>query len=282
MSPIGRVFIVINLILAGTFVGFAGTNLQRQHHYKDLYEKEKDGRQKDNANAAAKELAYQDQVNKSEVAKSALDTNLANARNENARLADDNKRLQGQLSSIEGEVKLLSSNSTAMRSEVAAMQKLANDTLQMAMNDQKAKDAAVRERDDAVAKLRDANAKIAEQEESIRDRDLKLTSLNQDKRELGLLVDVAKTKGFLESMAVPPLGGTVTVVNGRLVTISVTDNPTNAEIKPGYSFAIYEAGTYKGEARVTEAAEGVAFCTVDRPVRGTTIKQGDRAATQTR
>ena len=39
MSPIGRVFIVLNLLLAGTFVGFSGTYLQKQHNYKDKAEK---------------------------------------------------------------------------------------------------------------------------------------------------------------------------------------------------------------------------------------------------
>src|SRR5215510_10044361 len=39
MSPIGRVFVVLNLILAGTFVGFSGTFLQRQHHWKTAFEK---------------------------------------------------------------------------------------------------------------------------------------------------------------------------------------------------------------------------------------------------
>jgi hypothetical protein len=39
MSPIGRVFIVLNLILAGTFVGFSGTHLQKQFNWKKQAEK---------------------------------------------------------------------------------------------------------------------------------------------------------------------------------------------------------------------------------------------------
>ena len=41
MSPIGRVFIVLNLILAGTFVGFSGTHLQKQFNWKKQAEKAK-------------------------------------------------------------------------------------------------------------------------------------------------------------------------------------------------------------------------------------------------
>ena len=42
MSPIGRVFIVLNLLLAGTFVGFAGTYLQRQDNWRDKFVAEKE------------------------------------------------------------------------------------------------------------------------------------------------------------------------------------------------------------------------------------------------
>ncbi len=282
MSPIGRVFIVINLLLAGTFVGFAGTYLQKQHTYKQLLEAKSDEFTKAQSNWSAERQGLTDQINKAEVAKSALDNQLSNARNRNAELADENKRLSSTLASIEGDVKTMSSNANAMRSELAAMANQAKEAYAMAIADQKAKDAAVREKDDAVAKLRDANFKISGLEETVAARDQSIAGLTKDKSELQLLVDVAGAKGFLPIMAVPPLAGTVSHVSGRLVTISVTDNATNAEIKPGYSFALYEAGTYKGEAKVTEAADGIAFCTVDKAVDGTTIKVGDRAATQTR
>jgi hypothetical protein len=85
-----------------------------------------------------------------------------------------------------------------------------------------------------------------------------------------------------DNVAMPPLVGTVSHVSGRLVTITITENPTKAAVKPGYSFAIYEAGTYKGEARVTEAADGMAFCTVDKAKDGAAIKVGDQATTQRR
>ena len=37
MSPIGRVFLVLNLGLAGGFVAFAGTYLQRADHWRDKF-----------------------------------------------------------------------------------------------------------------------------------------------------------------------------------------------------------------------------------------------------
>ena len=38
MSPIGKAFLVINLVLAGIFVGFAGTYLQKAADWKQQHE----------------------------------------------------------------------------------------------------------------------------------------------------------------------------------------------------------------------------------------------------
>ena len=40
MSPIGRIFIVLNLILAALFLGWASLNLATSHEYKGKYEAE--------------------------------------------------------------------------------------------------------------------------------------------------------------------------------------------------------------------------------------------------
>lgn len=281
MSPIGRVFIVLNLLLAGTFVGFAGTYLQSANHWKELHNKKNDELTKANADFAAFRKDSETQINKQQNEKVVLDNNLANVKVQNQHLEEDNARLQKQLASIEADVKSLNASAVAQRAENQAAFADARKAFDLATASQKASDEALRAKDEAVGKLRDANFKIQGLEENVKDRDVKIANLNKDLSEQQLLVSVAKVKGFLESMAVPPMSGTVSQVNGRLVTISVTQNSTNAELKPGYSFAIYDGSTYKGEARVTEAADGMAFCTVDRLKDGTTIKVGDKASTQT-
>lgn len=283
MSPIGRVFIVLNLLLAGTFVGFAGTYLQSANHWKELHGKKSEELTKEHSERMADRKNSEELINKQQNEKVTLDNNLANVKVENGKLVDENARLQKQLAGIEADVKTLTASAAAQRAENQTAYENANKAYAMAMADQKTKDSAVREKDDATAKLRDANFKIQGLEENLKDRDVKIAGLNKDLSETKLLVDVATTKGFLKSMAVPPLAGTVSNVNagGKLVTISITQNSTNADVKPGYSFAIYDGNTYKGEARVTEAADGIAFCTVEKQKDGTTIKVGDKASTQT-
>lgn len=281
MSPIGRVFIVLNLLLAGAFVGFAGTYLQQANKWKQAHDGRVTELTKEKADRAADRSRADEQINKQQAEKTVLDTNLANARNDVARLKDENKNLNGTLTQLEASFKSLDSSAAAGRAETKAAFEQSKAAFEASIAAATAKDAAMREKDEATGKLRDANFKIAGLEENVKERDLKIAALNKDNSEKELLIAVARQKGFLEGMAVPPLAGTVSHVSGRLVTISITENSTKAEVKPGYSFAIYEAGTYKGEARVTQATEGMAFCTVDRAKDGTTIKVGDRATTQT-
>ena len=64
MSPIGRVFIVLNLLLAGTFVGFAGTYLQQANHWKDLHGKKEQDLAKLQQEFSAFRKNSDDQINK--------------------------------------------------------------------------------------------------------------------------------------------------------------------------------------------------------------------------
>jgi len=86
--------------------------------------------------------------------------------------------------------------------------------------------------------------------------------------------------GFL-AHEVPQLSGTVSRVNGPMVTIRITDNPGGVEVKPGYSFAVYAGTTYKVEARVSRESHGIAYCSMTHTKPGTSIEQGDCAATRT-
>jgi len=116
MSPIGRVFIVLNLILAGTFVGFAGTYLQRQDNYKKQYESEKDARAKENAQATKEKADLTEKVNHGELDKTQLQNQLNSVKNEKDALADENKVMNGRLTSMEADYKAMNSSFNGIRS----------------------------------------------------------------------------------------------------------------------------------------------------------------------
>lgn len=281
MSPIGRVFIILNLILAGTFVGFAGTDLQRQHHWKKECLSERDGRAADKKQAEAAAAELKQSIQQDQLTITKLNTQVAALTNEKESLATNNKELETRMGSLQANFEALTSSSSAVKSSVEAAFTELKSTSDKAIAAEAAKDAAVREKDDAVAKHREATQKIKELTEAGEQKDLAIAGLTKDKAELGLLVDAARVKGFLDSMATPALAGTVSHVAGKLVTISVTDNANKAEIKPGFSFAIYDGSTFKGEAVVTQSdsEKNVAFCTL-RIQKGD-VKVGDKASTQT-
>lgn len=286
MSPIGRVFIVLNLIGAGMFVAFAGTHLQTQNNYKVRLEAAEKKAADDAKIASETQERLERERNVFETAKTANETQLSEAKNALQRVTDENTRLTQQLSQIEGEQKTLASNYSSIASELKTAMANAKSSFDQAIADQKTKDEAVRAKDDAQSENRNLKNQIATLEATVQDKDKALAGLSKERNELGMLVKVAETNGFLRAMAAPNLSGMVTAAAGRLCTIQISDNPGNIDIaseieKGKWGFAIYDASGYKGEAIATkyEASANAVLCNVYL-VKGE-IKEGDRASTKT-
>lgn len=286
MSPIGRVFIVLNLVLAGVFVGFGGTYLQKQHDFKTQLEAEKTARAEEVNKLTADVTRLESERHAFEIAKTQRETELDSTKNTLASVQDENKRLHQQVASFEGGLKQLVSVAEANKVEAKAAFEKAQEAYQMAIADQKAKDEAVRQRDEVQAENRTLNTQIASLQETIANKDIELAQMSKDVSEKDLLLAVAKQKGFVTAMAAPNLGGTVVNASGRLCTIQVTENPGDVDVgemiaKLPFSFAIYDESGYKGEAVATryEPSAKAVFCDLTL-VKGD-IKVGDRAATRT-
>jgi hypothetical protein len=286
MSPIGRVFIVLNLVLAGGFVYVSGTYLQKQHNYKDQLTKEQEAHTVTKTEKDRQIAELTTERNTFENAKISTETRIGELSNANAGLTDENKRLAQQLANIEGQVSQLVAAAQAANTESKAAFAQAKAAYDMAIADQKTKDEAVNAKDAALAENRDLKTKITSLEEAVSTRDKNIATLESAKSELQLLVKVAESYGFIRSMAAPNLAGTVTTASGRLCTIQITDNPGNINIKEAielgkWGFAIYDASGYKGEAIAERYEEGsnAVLCRVF-PVKGE-IREGDKAATKT-
>jgi hypothetical protein len=291
MSPIGRVFIVLNLLLAGTFVGFAGSYLQKQHNYKAKSESlqatldETTTRLNKSIDDLAKERStFENAKTAAETAKGALET-------ENRKLADDNKLLSQRLATMEGNVAQINASLATANTQIQSAFGQAESAYKMAMADQKSKDDAVRARDAAEAENRTLKTTIASLESTIKGNGEAIADLQKERNELQLLVSVATNNGFVPALAAPPLQGVVAGVqaDGRLCTISITDNESAVDIaeqirKRTFNFAIYDASGYKAEAVVQgfDASVNAVTCRVLPGVgKPATIKVGDRATTKT-
>ena len=286
MSPIGRVFIVLNLVLAGGFVAFSGTHLQQQSNYKtklETVEKVAAEKQKVDQETITK---LETERNQFENAKTANETQLNERNVALDRARDEITRLTGTLGQLEADQKQLVASNGAIAAELKTAMANAKAGFDMAIADQKTKDESVRAKDDAQAENAKLKRDVAALEASVKDRESAIGDLKKERNELGMLVKVAETNGFLRSMAAPTLAGLVTSAGGRLCTIQISENPGNIDIaseieKGKWGFAIYDASGYKGEAIATkyEASANAVLCNVYL-VKGE-IKEGDRASTKT-
>ena len=287
MSPIGRVFIVLNLFLAGGFAVMAGQLLNKQANYKQMLADEMDLHEKDVAEKDAKISDLVAQKSSIDVANSRIETLLDAARNTVAKLQDDNKRLSELTSSQSADLKKAVSLQEAANTSAQAAFAQAKEAYDASIKAQAVRDDAVRAKDAAVAENSNFRNDIAALNETISRKDQEILGLRRDNSEKDLLIAAAKVRGFSEAMAAPSLSGTVTNASGRLCTISISANPGNVDIQDQinrrpFSFAIFDDSGYKAEAVATSYVESAnaVMCTIRVRNGGATIRTGDKASTQ--
>lgn len=282
MSPIGRVFIVLNLGLAFAFVGFAGTYLKHATNWKashddvvakaDAGEKQRLGEiaalQAD-INEARRNLTSTDSLQKSTQAR------LDEATRENERLAN-------QLTSLEGTLKAAQSNLATMGDKVDAATGRADDAYKLALKASEERNGALSDKVAAEASLTSANSKIADLEMKVADQNTKVASLKETIGEKDVILAYVKDKlGGALPGAVPAMSGAVVVVGGansNLVTVRLDSKA--GEAKPGHSLAIHGDGTYKGEFVVDEVDGDNLFGRMTVKVQGASVRAGDKADSQ--
>lgn len=287
MSPIGRVFIVLNLILAAGFAVTGGQLLQNQHNYKQLLSDEQDARKADALKAESQIKQLESERATFEAASTSNQSQLQAERLANSQLSDDIQRLEATTSSQAADLK-----------KAVSLQEAANTLAKSAWDDSReayktsiaainARDEAVRSRDSAQGDNRELKNEIESLNSTISEKDLKIAAIDRDNQEQKLLVSAAKANGFLYQMAAPDLAGTVTNSSGRLCTISIGKNPGNVDIQSiisrmPFRFAIYDDSGYKAEAVATkyEPSANAILCNLMFTQGETTIRVGDKASTK--
>jgi chromosome segregation ATPase len=279
MSPTGRVFIVLNLVLAGAFVGFAGTYLKNHTNWKQKHD--------------AVDTEFRTSKKDLDAKVSSLESQLITATRENQRidqsekaakaeLADEkavNQRLSGQVSSLEADIKAIKSDYATVASKVETAAEDAKKTLQLALAADEEKHKALNLQKDADAKLAEANATIKEFEAKVADLTGDIQKKDQTIGEQGTLIKSVQLKapGLLLT-AQPDVEGRVhNVSNNKLVTVEITNKA--GELKPGNQMALYNGSTYKGEMLVTNVEGNFAFGKITLSKDGTTVNVGDSART---
>ncbi|MEY2746640.1 MAG: hypothetical protein RL112_1682 [Planctomycetota bacterium] len=284
MSSLGKIFIVLNLVLAGAFFGWAYNAYNTNAEFKAKYEQET------TAHAASKKALEAD-VAKLKAEGQELTTQkntLQSERDEARRLAERNKsdydseaqknsQLRADVSKISatlGEMEAGKSKLQGERDKAIAAQRDAEDKARSATEAQMAaeKDAA-----DKNASLEQANATIADMEKAAQ-----TASKDIGRLEAELATLVANTGARVSDFAsMQDIKGAVleisTIVEPGLVAIN---KGSNDGVKRGYTFEIYDGKVYKGQARVEFVHDTMCSAILTRTVPGQSIRQGDGAATR--
>lgn len=283
MSPIGRIFIVLNLFLSAAFLGWAANAVATNQQWKtrhDTVKAESDGTIKErdatiaslNANVSQEETETANQRSRADQAEAlvaSLRQQLASAQSTNKELTARIEGIDATLGDFEKRIgQITSDHNDAVAAKIAA--ETARDD---SMDAQMAAEEAQRE---AEERLAGANAMIADLEASGAAQGSEISRLET---ELATLVDQTGVS-VAELMPLPFIEGKVLAYRddlGGLVTLNVGDEDG---VKRGFTFEIFEGGTYKGRVRVQDVRPTMCSALVEDPVEGRQIGVGDNAATR--
>jgi len=284
MSPIAKLFTVINVVLAGVFLGWAANSLSKADSWKKLHDDLK-------VKAAATEaalgteksglLAKQAELEAARVALLAeRDAALSDVDRLKGQLADEerkNNEMRGSVTTISASI----DNLTAQNKQLAD----ARDTAQQAAREaEKEKEAAVAAQTAAELKASELETALHTAEGNVADLEKANTTLKKEVESLTTNFDAlaAYTNTNIKDFtAMPQIEGRVLDVAMNVKPGLIAINKGSADkVKPGYTFEIYDGKTYKGQVRVEYVHENVCSALVLRTVDGQQIRQGDVASTR--
>jgi predicted nucleic acid-binding Zn-ribbon protein len=254
MSPIGKVFTVVNLVLAALFVGSAAALIQTGQDWRVQYEASdqafKDLEASSNS-ALAKAVAEKQQEENAkngfaaekaqlESDKAALEDELNTQREQNADLRERLTSIDGKLGDLEStnrsqqsQITTLNENATALRSERDEALDARDEAEAARAGAERNATSFERERDELQIALGRANEAVASKSAQL------AAVASQYKIDLNNLNDQ------------PELAGRVTAVDSTHgTTVVVINLGKNDGVKPGHTFDVYAGGEYKGKIYV--------------------------------
>lgn len=285
MSPIGRIFVVVNLALAMVFLGWASSSLANAHKFrseKEAVELELSNTKKQleediasltAARDEAKRLQSQavEQKNALDTAKKGLEQDITNLRAEKA-------KLDGDLSGINATLKDFGDREADLVNKL----KEATDDRVAAVN---AKNEAENQREDALQAQRDAEAAKAAADKQIAALQVQLADAGEELGRRDTLIEAFKqVSGLTES----EVGGNIPTIPAAVLGVVTQNDLTlvhlnagkNEGVKRGYSFLVYSGATLKGRARVEVVNDATSTAVMTEVVDGRSVAQGDRATTR--
>ena len=284
MSPIAKLFIVLNIVLAGVFLGFAAKALNTESSFKSQFDSEK--KLYDDLTTSASTEKSKLIADKAEIEKTrdAMQGERDAARAEIERLKNQVADQERSNNEMRGSVDKIAKSIDDVMAKSNALSDARDKAVQAQRDAEKARDEAVAARAAADAKAGDLETKLHSSEGTVADLEKTSTSLKKevDKLNTNLASLQAATNTNLgEIVSMPQIEGRVLEVSSAVEPGLVSINKGTADgVKRGFTFEIYDGKTYKGQARVEYVHDNSCSALLIRPVPGQKIHQGDSAATR--
>lgn len=283
MSAIGRIFIVLNLVLAAAFVGWAASANGTTENWKQKY----------NDEVAAKADALAEK-----------DAEISDLRNQNSTLEDGQRQFreerddaQARVKELEGALADAKRQNADLGGKIAEINATLGDYNQTIAQLSQEKDAAVQRaheaeqaRDEAQDAAQAAELAKRDAEEAAAQAAMRIADLEKENASLSDQVSSLETEistlvaitGVSRNQfeAVPEIEGAVLEASSDKGTgLVVLNVGKDKGVKRGYVFHVYRGSQYKGEVRVENVQDRFCSAVVVGTANGREIAQGDRATT---
>jgi hypothetical protein len=283
MSPIGRVFAVLNVGFAFMFLYHAGVYMQRDAFWKQKYTTLESTSEDEIKALEASNTSLQDAASQSELQKETLERRVAVLNEQITELTRERDRLSQSNTNFEAQLQGMEASLRSINSTLEENTRKTEDWQQKFMAAESTKDDALAAQSGAENELRQAQNTISQLQNRLSERDSSIEQLTAQVQTQTLKLEALQRKApGLVIDTPPPMFGSVVRVDaeGRLLTIVVSDKPDGVDIEPGHQFAIYKGATYKGEATVTGVDGNFAFCRMTSRVAGQNPAADDQATSK--
>ena len=283
MSSIGRILIVVNLLLAALFAGWAAQALQESQSWKDQYDVLEA--------SSADELRQANDENADLLAQlSERENALVTARDTAQDKTTEAERLQTELTAARADNQTLKSSLDGMNARLSDLARNVDATSERAASAEADARAAIVAKEDAEDAQREAQRAQRDAEDEARSLATQVAALEGSLA--ALTGDLASANNRLDAVValtgvdpndildVPPLDRDVIAVRMDLAPGFISINAGRQDgVRRGMVFQIYRGATYKGEVQVEEVTDGACSAVVTTLVDGAEIARGDKATT---
>ena len=283
MSAIGRIFLILNLILAAVFLGFASNQLAQKENVSLSLNTEKAAHEADKKAASDKESALNTQITQLKTELSSVRDDLGKEKGTAERNGIDLAHEKETNAQLRGELTGIKESLGGFNATIAALTAQKDRLVTEKEEAQTARDAASAEktkadkaRGDAELALQTANTKIATLETSVAGEQKASAKLDTELKALYVATGYQKI-----GTPQPLVEGAVVGVNNSIAPGLLAINKGSADkVLRGYVFDVYNGSTYKGRAQVQTVNDKTCSALMILTVPGASVTQGDRVTTQ--